>query len=202
MPTQATVRRMHPDDVKPVVWVHMQAFEGFFLTFLGPSFLRELYTAVCLDASGMALVCETDADIVGFVAGTAEPQGFYQRLLRARWQGFALASIKPVAKRPTIIPRLLRAFRKPNEAARVGRRAGELMSISVAPEIQGKGIGSRLVRAFLQEARKRGLRSVRLTTDKRNNEAVNRFYQQLGFSRIRAYSTPEGREMNEYEIDL
>ena len=46
------------------------------------------------------------------------------------------------------------------------------------------------------------LKQVNLTTDRLGNDAANRFYQQLGFTRSRTYVTPEGREMQEYLIDL
>src|SRR5206468_2431104 len=79
---------------------------------------------------------------------------------------------------------------------------GLLMSIAVSPAAQGTGIGRKLVRCFLEEAQERGLQYVDLTTDRMNNDIVNRFYQGLGFVCVRSYTTPESREMNEYEIQL
>ena len=76
------------------------------------------------------------------------------------------------------------------------------MSIAVLPNAQGKGAGKLLVSAFLEESKRRGLSQVNLTTDRNNNEAANHFYQKLGFSLSKSYTTPEGREMNEYAIDL
>jgi len=76
------------------------------------------------------------------------------------------------------------------------------MSIAVLPGEQSQGIGQRLVAAFLEEAAKRGLQQMDLTTDKCNNASVNAFYLQQGFSCVHSFVTPEGREMNEYRIDL
>jgi len=76
------------------------------------------------------------------------------------------------------------------------------MSIAVLPERQGQGIGQALVRAFLSEAARRGLNKVNLTTDRVANDAANVFYQRLGFVCRRHFVTPEGRQMNEYVIDL
>ena len=88
--------------------------------------------------------------------------------------------------------------------ARVTQQAGRgtLMSIAVLPECQGSGIGQTLVSAFLDEAVRRGLRQVDLTTDRDHNEPANRFYQRMGFVCERSFVTPEGRAMNEYVIDL
>ena len=76
------------------------------------------------------------------------------------------------------------------------------MSIAVEPTYQGQGIGKELVRAFLEEAKMRGLKYVNLTTDAVDNERVNHFYQKLGFQVHRSCVTPEGRKMNEYIFRL
>lgn len=195
------IRKMRADDVPTVVQVHLKSFPGFFLTFLGAAFLRELYVATLADDDGIGIVAEDVNGIGGFVTGTAQPAGFYRRLLRQRWWRFGLAAVAPVLRRPSIIPRLLRAFSKPGHATHQEDR-GTLMSIAVLPEIQGKGIGQALVRAFLAEAACKGLRQVDLTTDRIENEAANRFYQQMGFVCEQTYTTPEGRAMNEYVIDI
>ena len=76
------------------------------------------------------------------------------------------------------------------------------MSIAVSPEFQGRGIGKQLVEAFCQELAARGEPAVCLTTDRDDNEAVNRFYQRLNFQLARSFITPEGRAMNEYVRNL
>ena len=77
-----------------------------------------------------------------------------------------------------------------------------LMSIAVSPEVQGKGIGRALALAFLREAARRGVKEVDLTTDATGNEAVNRFYEGLGFVCEKEYTTPERRLMKEYVIKM
>lgn len=195
------VRKMRYDDIMGVVGIHLKSFQGFFLTFLGPRFLCELYAGVLDDQSGILFV-SFDADrLTGFVAGTSEPAGFYRRLLRRRWWRFALASIVPILKNPLIIPRLWRALRKPQDIPNQ-KNTGTLMSIAVSPEAQGTGLGRVLVSTFLEEAKRQGLECVDLTTDKNNNDYVNQFYQRMGFRCSRTLITPEGREMNEYVIKL
>ncbi len=63
----------------------------------------------------------------------------------------------------------------PSEASKADYQ-GTLMSIAVLPSCQGKGIGTALVKAFLEEAYLRGLKRVVLTTDRSGNDAVNHFY--------------------------
>lgn len=47
-----------------------------------------------------------------------------------------------------------------------------------------------------------GALEVELRTDKYNNQATKLFYQRLGFIMERSFTTPEGREMNQYLIEL
>ncbi|RJP52191.1 MAG: GNAT family N-acetyltransferase [Anaerolineaceae bacterium] len=195
------IREMDINDVNAVVKVHLSSFQGFFLTFLGRQFLNELYTSVVADSTGIAFVCSEEARVLGFVAGTSQPAGFYGRLLHRRWWRFVLSSLTPILKNPLIIPRLLRAIRKPQDVSNQPD-TGTLMSIAVTPEAQGRGLGLALVKAFLEEAADRGLKHVDLTTDKNNNDSVNQFYRCMGFRCSRTFVTPEGREMNKYMIKL
>jgi GNAT superfamily N-acetyltransferase len=190
-----------PEDVDGVVAIHLRAFPTFFLSILGSRFLRCLYSEIIADPSGIAWQCSHNGQMVGLVAGTSEPTNFYRRLLTRRWWRFGLAAIAPILRRPSIIPRVLNAFRKPSESRRLSGH-GELMSIAVCPEAQGKGIGRLLVGAFLSECRRRGLEGVSLTTDAAENGAVNGFYRRLGFSVSQSFATAQGRLMNEYQIRL
>jgi GNAT superfamily N-acetyltransferase len=193
---------MESIDVDKVVQVHLTSFEGFFLSFLGPRFLQVYYSRVCTAPEGIAFVFLGSAGTPsGFVAGTSNPRGFYSRLLKRDWWKFCLASTGAILKRPSSIRRIARAFLHPGENP-VGENVAGLFSIGVLPELQGSGAGRQLVEAFLDEAKRRDCKKVFLTTDRDDNEAVNRFYQKLAFRIQRQYVTPEGRRMNEYWIEL
>ena len=201
MDKRRMIRAMRVKDLNVVVLTHLTGFQGFFLSILGRSFLKELYAGILDDPTGIAFVFENDTNLCGFVAGTDSPEGFFKRLLRQRWWRFTLASIKPVLRNPKIGPRLLGAFKR-GEQTDVRGNCAMLMSIAVNPEYQGQDIGKVLVDAFLKEAKKRGVGQVNLTTDKLGNDAVNGFYLRSGFRLQSSFITPEGREMNEYIIDL
>lgn len=196
------IRNLKMCDVSNVVAVHISSFPGFFLSFLGSRFLSLFYSGICTAPEGIAFVYLDDAGVpAGFVAGTTNPGGFYSRLLKRDWLKFALASIVPVLKKPSVIVRVARAVSHPADNP-IGDDVAGLFSIGVLPVLQGTGAGKKLVQAFLDEAKQRGCKSVFLTTDRDNNEAVNAFYAKLGFSIVRQYVTPEGRRMNEYWIKL
>ena len=196
------IRKMETSDIATVVAAHLASFPGFFLSFLGPRFLSVYYRGIVTASEGIALVFVDPGNVpAGFVAGSANPQGFYKRLLKNSWFKFGLACFVPVLKRPSAIKRILRAFTHPSSNP-PGTDVAGLYSIGVLPALQGTGAGKKLVRAFLEEAGARGCKNVFLTTDRDNNETVNQFYAGLGFSIKQQYITPEGRRMNEYWIDL
>lgn len=195
---QSMDRRHVPD----VVAVHLESFQGFFLSILGPAFLRELYLSLLGAADGICLAA-TDGDrVLGFVAGTSRSSGVYSRLLRQRLVRFCLAALPAVLKQPALVPRLINRLRDAHGEGSSTPGRGTLMSIAVSPAQQGKGLGQSLVQGFLERAALAGCREVDLTTDKEENDTVNHFYRQQGFRLERTFTTPEGRVMNQYLIEL
>jgi ribosomal protein S18 acetylase RimI-like enzyme len=196
----ALVRPMRAEDVPAVVDVHLRAFPGFFLSFLGPRFLTLLYrSAVELDE--IALVADVGRCVTGFVMGTARPRGFFRELLRAHLLEFGIAALPAIARQPRVALRVARAVKKPSDAQKPPGTA-TLLSLAVDPELQMRGQGRLLVRAFIDESRSRDAVRVDLTTDKYGNDAVNSFYLAMGFRLDREITTPEGRALYEYVLDL
>lgn len=196
------IRKMSKTDLSRIVTIHLTCFPGFFLSFLGPGFLRLYYEGICSDHAGIGFVFVDKLEIpVGFVAGTTNPSCFYSRLLKRDWLRFSLASVGAICKKPIIIRRIARAFYYPAENP-VGENVAGLFSIGVLPELQRTGAGKKLVLAFLEEAQKRCCNKVFLTTDRDSNDDVNSFYKSLGFQIKRQFVSPEGRRMNEYWIDI
>jgi ribosomal protein S18 acetylase RimI-like enzyme len=200
-PAQIILRPAQDTDLSQIVDIHRQSFAGFFLTILGPNFLRLLYQNIGSDTEGVVLVASSANRVKGFVAGVLHQAGFYRRLVQQHKWAFARASLGAVLKKPSIAPRLWRALRRPADAQDSAADAC-LMSIAVRPEAEGQGIGQQLVKAFCQELSRRGVSAVCLTTDHDHNERVNQFYQRLGFQLHQVFTTPEGRTMNEYVMFL
>ncbi len=64
------IRRAHTTDVNDIVAIHCDAFEDFFLTSLGPRFLRFYYTCFVNSSETVTMVAEEDGEIFGFSALT------------------------------------------------------------------------------------------------------------------------------------
>lgn len=186
-----------------IVTIHIKAFPTFFLTFLGPRFLKEFYKSFIYDQAGIGFVAidNVTGNVLGAVVGPFTPQGYFKRLLKKRWYVFCLASISSVLKKPIIIKRLFRAIFYRGEAP-TGPQRALLSSIAISPQVQGQGIGHALVKRWIQEVAHRGGSGCFLTTDAENNNSVNRFYQKLGWKIESTYITPENRKMNRYVFDL
>jgi len=202
-----STRSMYQSDLNEVVHIHLQSFPNFFLTFLGPSFLRILYTGFINDKTNaitlVALDIEKENQVVGFIAGSTKPKEFFKILLRKNWPRFGLAVLMRCINQPSTIKKIYHNVKMRLKNGAYSVDGAELSSIAVLPEYQNKHVGKQLIDAFLKELNKRGIRSVYLTTDKFNNDKVNSFYLRNGWSLEKSFVTPLGREMNLYtkEID-
>ncbi|MCX7974147.1 MAG: GNAT family N-acetyltransferase [Candidatus Aminicenantes bacterium] len=190
-------KRKNKKIIRDITKIHQNSFKGFFLSFLGPRFLYRLYSCIADYGDGILIVAEESDQVVGFVAGVTDQKSFYNYLIRKHKWSFAISAIPAVLKKPSIIPRLIRALKKPREAEDYSSGV-LLMSIGVDPKFQGRKIGEILINEFCRELIKRGCKDFCLTTDRDNNEKANNFYKKTGFKLIRTFKTPEGRAMNEY----
>ena len=196
------VKPLTVDHLPQVVAAHLRSFPNFFLTFLGPAFLREFYRGVPHDPEGIGYVAQDeDGAVLGVIVGAVDPPRYFQRLFRRRWWAFGLASIRALAKKPTILPRLLRAIFYRGEPL-AGPSRSLLSSVAVVPEAQGRGVGAALVQAWIHEVRARGSQGCYLTTDAEHNDSVNRFYRHLGWTFHSSHRTPEGRRINCFVLDF
>lgn len=189
------------EDLPAIVELHQKAFPGFFMTLLGPRFLIRYYRTV-LDHPGGILLLQVGArGCLAFVSGFIEPDQFYRRLNSDR-VGLLFSILGRILTRPWLLYRLFMSFRASRGAAAMNwDGACELSSVAVDPELGGKGIGQALVHNFIA-AVKGKTQAVVLSTDAVNNDRVNAFYLNLGFSLVRSYERSRGRMMNEYRLTL
>jgi ribosomal protein S18 acetylase RimI-like enzyme len=197
-------RAATPADLPAVVRVHQAAFPGFFLTRLGPGFLRAYYRLVLDYPGGVLAVAAEDGVVTGFVAGFLDPPGFYRCLRAGAWR-FVLPLLGRVLTRPALAPEILRGLRRSGGHALPAPCPGtpaELSSVGVDPAREGRGAGQALVGYFIAEMTARGAGWIGLSTDADDNARVNRFYQRLGFHLAETYVQPPDRSMHAYTLSL
>ncbi len=183
--------------ISQIVDIHMRTFSGFFLTFLGPGFLKQLYSGFYSHEDSGLIVASHAGQVVGFLAYSQHLSEFYRYLLRKHLVSFFRFSLGAFFKKPSSLLRLLLAFLKPTESAREERYV-ELSSIGVLPEMKGRQVGTLLTQKLKDRFDPRLFAYIKLETDAEDNEAVNSFYLRNGFVLADTYATPQGRRMNEY----
>ena len=185
--------------IKQIVQIHMDTFKGFFLTFMGKGFLKNLYKSYCQHKESGLLVAFENNEPVGFFFFFGDYSGFYKFMIKRKLIPFAWYSLGAFIRKPKTFIRLIRAFSKSDDVKR-NEKYIELASIGVKPESKSRGVGSSLITKLKENVDFNVYSYISLETDATNNLAANRFYSKNGFELIRTYETKEGRKMNEYNF--
>ena len=204
--TSHTIREVQVDDLQEIVRIHQVAFPGFLMTLMGPRFLQEYYRAVLDYKNGILLgAVDSDKDIHGFIAGFIDPAEFY-RHFNARKKKMTISGLLHVAVRPFLWRRVLENMRRVEQSSVAAQsdhhKTAELASIAVDPSMGRTGLGKKLVAGFMDQAGKKSVDLIELTTDALSNDRVNAFYQGLGFQVVETLERVDGRRMYKYEYKL
>ena len=184
--------------IDDVVQIHLDTFKGFFLTFMGRGFLKQMYKAYCKhNQSNLLVAINEEGKTVGFLAYSEYLSGLYKFMIKKSLIPFAWYSLGAFFRKPKIFMRLVRAFLKPSESKREEKYV-ELASIGVSPNSKAKGVGSKLIDALKEKVDFNSFEYITLETDVENNEIANKFYVKNGFNVVREFTTREGRRMYEY----
>jgi colanic acid biosynthesis glycosyl transferase WcaI len=191
------VRRAEPIDAAALAVLHTAAFPDYFLTQLGPSFLRRYYAAF-LSEPHTVVIGSLDGRLAGFVAGTTDLARFRRGLYRPNLLHFPLIVagrfVTNRVVRHHVFSRLhhvrlaicsLSGRNGPHDQARSanGELVSSLFSICVEPWAQGTGVAEAVMTAYLDLERERGARMVRLSVFDDNARAI-RFYERSGWSAV------------------
>lgn len=195
-----SVRQATLDDLEGIVVAHQKAFAHFFLTQLGPEFLRVYYRLVLTYSTGIVLVSSHQDIVNGFVCGFVNPGEFYRRMWQNRW-AFVAPAMSALARRPSLTTQILNGVKRiQNSACLEQQRSCELSSIAVLPEASSQGLGKTLMRAFVAQSWSMNADCIYLTTDAERNPRANTLYHESGFQLARRFLQRRGRWMNEYVI--
>ena len=187
------------EKINALAELHTRAFSSFFLTQLGIPFLRTLYTGYMEDRDSGIIVAEENGKLIGFIAYSNDYPRFYKGLIKNHLMKFAFCSAGAAIWHPSFIKRILGAFKKSDSVVKEEKYV-ELASICVDPMSEGKGIGSSLIDYLKGIVDFNKYAYINLETDSNGNDNVNRFYEKNGFVLEKAFTTTEGRKMNEYRF--
>lgn len=189
------IRKAKIEDVNDVVNIHCSAFKGFFLTSLGPQFLKFYYTCFLKSNETVTMVAVDEGRILGFAASTKNCKGFNKRLVRSNLYDFGMLSFKMLFKNPQALLRLVKNLTKKNEQVDDAQEYAELYSIGVRKDVQGMGVGKKLLVESERLMREDGVVQVSLTTDYYDNEQAIGFYHAMGYESLYEFVTYPQRKM-------
>ncbi|MEG2278299.1 MAG: GNAT family N-acetyltransferase [Odoribacter sp.] len=180
MPEEVIIRKIVKKDLPDVVRVHKNAFNSFFLTTLGTSFLTVYYRSVLKSLNAIVIGAYLDEKLIGFGVGAIVAKGFNKKLVLDNVFSFGWEAFKILFRNPHAILQLKNNFSKIGDIEDAGMYS-ELFSIAVEPSISTQGIGSAIIDSFEQRAKENGAKEVSLTTDFYDNEGTLSFYKKNGY---------------------
>ena len=202
MNAKIKIRNASNSDVDSIVSIHQDAFKGFFLTTLGPDFLRFYYSRF-LTSSGAKILCAVEDDrLVGFAALAENCNGFNGKLVKNNLFSFALLSIKMLFTSPKSLLRLAKNLTKRSDDVEDVADYAELFSIGVLGTEQGKGIGKILLTSSEEYVRTKNIAKISLTTDYYNNDQTVGFYKAMGYNELYQFVSYPNRKMYRFIKEL
>ena len=184
--------------VKEVVRIHLDAFSGFFLSFMGKGFLKHMYTSYCEHkASTLLVAIDDDGSVVGFLSYTHDMSGLYKYMIKKKLIPFAWFSLGAFLRKPRVFMRLVRALLKPSESERKEKYV-MFTSLGVDGTKKCRGVGSMLFTKGKESVDFSEFEYISLETDVEHNDITNHFHKKNGFKIVREFTTHEGRRMYEY----
>lgn len=189
------IRKATINDVDTIVEIHLNTFEGFFLTSLGAEFLRFYYSCFVRSNETVTMIAEENGVIYGFSASSKFCKGFNSRLIKSNLIAFGLLSFKLLLIKPISLLRLVKNLSKKGENVIDNEDYAELYSIGVCKSAQGKGVGKMLLLKSEQVMKEEGVTRVSLTTDFDNNEQAVGFYHSMGYETLYEFVTYPNRKM-------
>lgn len=167
------LREATPADVEFLARMHSLAISTGFLPTLGLPFMKVLYGALVTDPGATVLVAADGSGPLGFVAGVRSTGAFYRRFVRGHGLRAALVAL-PRLFRPSVIRRVWESLRYGSGEE---EQAPELLSLAVAPDARGRGLGTELGEALLGRLDEP---LVRVVVGAGNSTAI-RAYRRMGF---------------------
>jgi ribosomal protein S18 acetylase RimI-like enzyme len=177
VPDGVTLRFATLEDVTSVAALHASRISEGFLVTLGPAFLRRLYRRVALSHHAFLIVADDTRSVCGFVAVAESTRALYREYLVHDGLIATIAAARGIVRAPRSVLETLRYGLRGN-----GEAGAEILATGVSADCAGRGIGTSLVRAAIDELERRGVTSAHVVTAVGNVAAI-RAYEGGGLRR-------------------
>ncbi len=174
--------KLESKHAEQIAMLHIQGINTGFISSLGIDFVTALYEAIAKNKSSFGFVAEENDKVLGFVAFTTNINKLYKSVILKKGWRFALL----LAGKMFSLKRIKKVFETlfyPSRIKKMNLPLAELLSIVVADESQGKGLGLQLLQKGLAGCAKRGIDKVKVLVGA-DNKPANELYQKCGFELV------------------
>jgi ribosomal protein S18 acetylase RimI-like enzyme len=177
------------DDIKRLAILHHSVMHTL-LSDLGLPIVLRYYQIAQADPNVIGLCASSlSNEILGWAVGSPHPDRI-NALVRSSLAWFLLQMFRVILTHPLVLWQLISSVLSAAGQAELQTGAIELTYIGVASDQRGRGLGKKLLLAFIEASRSKGYRSVVLSVEKENSPAIS-LYEAAGFQIIKTFS--EGR---------
>lgn len=167
---------------RQITCLHIDGIRTGFISSLGQPFVQALYAAIIKSKDCFGFVAEENTDVVGFIVFTKNLNKLYKSIIFKNGLRFALL----IAGKMFSFNRIKKIFETllyPNRIKSSNLPSAELLSIVVAKDQQGRGLGTKLAQRGLSECASRGIDAVKVLVGAENQPA-NQLYLKCGFKLV------------------
>ena len=174
---------------------HIHATSGTpgLLSDLGEAFLRDVYyTGLLASPLGKAVVIEIGGRLAGFGTYSTDSGRLFGEIFRPRFRQTLLAVARATLRKPRVAIDFAQTVLTVDRTGEGSDIRAETVSLEVAPEFQGLGLGFPLLQAGVTDLQAMGATRIkaRILT---SNSPVERLHPPLGFHRASTFRL-HGRE--------
>lgn len=182
MTNNLKITELLPKHASQTAKLHISSISAGFISSLGIDFVTALYEAIAQNKTSFGFVAEEENSVLGFVAFTTNLNKLYKSVILKKGRRFVLL----LAGNMFSLKRIKKVFETlfyPSRIKKMDLPKAELLSIVVADESQGKGLGGQLLQKGLAECAKRGIEKVKVLVGA-DNKPANKFYLKCGFELV------------------
>ena len=177
------------DDIQRLAALHHSVMHTL-LSDLGLPVVWRYYQIAKADSEVIGLcTMSASSEILGWAVGSPYPDRINTQL-RSPLAWFVLQMLRVTLTHPAVLWQLISSVLSVSNQAETKKGTVELTYIGVSSTQRGRGLGKKLLNAFIEASHANGYHSVVLSVEKENLPAIS-LYKNTGFKIVKTFS--EGR---------
>ena len=186
------------EDALQIAKIHKAQINKGFLSTLKPAFLENIYTAIIESDTGFCVVVKEGDRIAGFISGTTDINALYRYFIKKYFFQSLVLVIQKIFK-VSYIKKMIETLLYPVKESKLPQ--AELLTMAVDRQFQGQGIASKIFVEFLEEMKKRNIKSFKVLVGEELTPAIH-FYEKNGFTFLKNTNIHKGKSSRIYIYDI